>query len=334
MVRVYRFVLIVFACLFSFSDTFAMLEDKENLPPSPLKQKRKASEESGIFQSPTKEYFLNDEGIIPTFSPLLKYSPITAERKFWSPIRREMACEAYPYNDREYRKLPISTPKVRKIYKKHDRGNFFKAVRFKGKLTFQVDYLFDPEALVLSKLGIWETNLERMKNGLSPIGHKGIASESERILLDESQIYKIQRYYRIDLQHITQKDTGDDENPICEMTHAAHMGLNARMILKHDFKLKEVCVLYSSLEKEEAEAFISPDQFMVTNVLHFRKGSSFIDRNAFKVWRDAYWKERACKIEEGHFNKKPPSRIAKALIFHSPKKQIVEDMVLSENTFI
>jgi hypothetical protein len=314
MVRVYRLLLIVFACFFSFSNAFAMQEDKENLSPSLLKKKRKALLKDELIQSPIRE-------TISIFPPLLEVSPTTAERRFWSPIRREMACEEYTYTNQEHKKISISTPTVRTIYKKHDQGNFFKAVKIEGKKVYQADYLFDPKALVLNKLGDWETNLERMKQGLAPIGHKGIASQSDCLLLSASHIYKKQKIFRIDLQHVTQKDTNTDEDPICEMTHAAHMGLNARLILEYDPITKEVCILFSSLEKQEAEFLLGPDQFIATNVLHFRKGPSLIDRSAFGAWREAYWKKRAAEIEEGHFNKKPPPCIAKALIFESPKKR-------------
>ncbi|MBY0501501.1 MAG: HNH/ENDO VII family nuclease [Alphaproteobacteria bacterium] len=313
MVRVYRLLLIVVTVLLSFSKAFAMLEDKENVQPSPLQKKKIGSLEGDTFQSPLKK-------TIPIFQPLLEASPTTAERKFWSPIRREMVFEAYPYNNQQFKKFPISTPKVREIYRKHDHGNFFKIIRFKGKKTFQADHLFNPEALVLNESGDWETNLERMKQGLAPIGHKGIASESDRRLLDADHILKKQKNFRIDLQHVTQKDTGADEDPICEMTHAAHLGLNARLIIKYDSKVKEVHILSSSLEKQEAEILLGSDQFMVTNVLHFRKGLSLIDRNAFGTWRETYWKKRAAKIEKDHFNKKLPHRIVKALLFDSPKK--------------
>lgn len=244
----------------------------------------------------------NTEPMVPTFSPALKYTPTTAERKYWSPFRRDIAILKELGN--------VLSPDVKTVYRRHDKGNFF---TLKNGIH-QADFLFDPNALVLSKKGVWETNLERMNRGLAPIGHKGICSSDKRFKLTNKEIRREQRRYRIDLQHIMQKEDG----AICEMTHAAHMGLNARLIVEYDEELDETVIIKSSLpDKPTAEAQLNNgrDQKILTNVLHFRKGTSKINRNKFATDRKRHWKERGKEIEKGNFQAKIPLKKARSLFF-------------------
>src|SRR3990167_583245 len=156
-------------------------------------------------------------------SPFSQYSPETAERKFFSPIRRTLAVEEYKNGKK---KSAVDSDFVRKIYSRELMETFFECVEIEGKVVYQRDKLFDPYAKVLSKKGVWETNFQRMERGLCPVGYKGIANENDLLTLNQKEIRKQQKLYRIELQHITQKDTGTDLDPICEMTHSAHMGKN------------------------------------------------------------------------------------------------------------
>lgn len=176
---------------------------------------------------------------------------------------------------------------------------FSRTIKFKEQVVFQSDDLFDPQALVLSESGKWETNLARMKRGCSPIGHKGISPKKDALSGDQrSEILRKQKHYRIELHHLTQKDTETSEDPICEMTHDAHMGENCHQIFKisEDGKMN---IVASSLKTEEAEKLLEEDSdyIMMSNVLHFRRGASLIDRSAFSIWREAYWQHQAKQIE-------------------------------------
>lgn len=170
--------------------------------------------------------------------------------------------------------------------------------------------------------GVWKTNLERMKEGLCPIGHKGIASKEERTTLTPSAIKKKLSLYRIELHHMTQKDTGTPEDPICEMTHAAHMGENARLILNFS-ATNELEIVHSSLEKKEALELCEDNEFAVTNVLHFRTGDFLINRKEFNAWKADYWKERAAEIEKGIFIEKDnlPLKVICKKLFYGPDKE-------------
>lgn len=240
---------------------------------------------------------------ISIFSPLKKCSPISAERKYFSPIRREF----FDMREDGF----VSSPKVRTMYRKLDTGNYWsRRVRVKGKTVYQADFLFDPYAKVLTN-GRWITNLERMENGLCPIAHKGIVSKTERKMLTSREIESKQRQYRIELHHAMQKDTGTDDAPLFEMTQEAHMGKNGRMITAFNSKTGKREILYSSLEKKEAMELCDEDQptesilscFQIeTNLLHFRLGPSLIDRDGdYNPWRTKYWQIRAKDIRDGTF---------------------------------
>ena len=105
-----------------------------------------------------------------------------------------------------------------------------------------------------------------------------------------------------------------------EVTNAAHMGKNARMILGLDDKTKEMRIVHSNLEKEEALKLCRDGQYIVTNLLHFRKGASLINREEFNGWKKEYWKTRAAEIEKGIFIGKDdlPTQVIRKKLFNSP----------------
>lgn len=308
--------------------------DKENKAPikvkktpssTPSVRKNKRTRDAAAFidlttPPPKRQKVLTGETTIqktPIFAPLLTHSPTSAERKFFSPLRRELAKKEYA--DGNTTKQTPGSPMVRKTFSEVDSGNYFTPVVIVGKTVAQADFLFDPHAEALTD-GKWKTNLERMKEGLCPIGHKGIVSKKEQTTLTGATVKKRQSPYRIELHHVTQKDTGKAEDPICEMTHVAHMGENARIILNFNSETEALEIVHSSLEKKEALELCDEDQFIVTNVLHFRKGDSFINRKEFNSWRIEYWKARAAEIEKGHFvgqESLSPHVICKKL-FHTP----------------
>ena len=285
---------LIFALAFVFSINQGLAleeEDKENNPPiqnqslTPVAKKRKRNIE---LKNQENQH---------------KYQK-TPERHYWSPFKRGMIKEEYPTLDK---KKTISSPWVREFYKRIDSGDFFSRHEFEGKTVGQAD-LFDPHSQVLSQTKVWETNLQRMERGCAPVGDKGIISAEERVLLTYSEIQKKQNLYKIDLQHVTQKDTGTEEDPICEMTHDAHMGIDTRFLLEQDSITQEVRIAYSGLKKEEALRILesNPHLHMVANVLHFRGGGrSLIDRRLFNDWKSAYWKSRASEIKSNR-NTKPP----------------------------
>ncbi|MEB3702673.1 HNH/ENDO VII family nuclease [Candidatus Bealeia paramacronuclearis] len=221
---------------------------------------------------------------------------------------------------------------VREIYTKHDFSDFFTEIKFQEKTVFQSDELFSHDALVLNKEGKWETNRDRMERGECPIGYAGVPKKVDELELKKA--LKTQKRYRIELQHVTQKDTGTDEDPICEMTHAAHMGKNARIIVRAKTLTGEIIVLHSSLEKEEAEKLLDPQdkkQVIYTNILHFRTGPSLINREDFKTFREGYWKFRIAellkgKLEEGKLEEDVQSPIKTKVTLIKPEhiKKLVE----------
>jgi len=273
-------------------------------PPDTMGEARKNDEEDKENQTPKRQKTtLTPNSPLKTPEKII-LSPTSKERKYWSPIRRSMALTEYKEGKI---KCLILSPEVRKIYQENDLGDFYVAIEFEGKKAYQADQLFDPQSKVYCELRGWETNLERMKHGMAPVGHEGIVTQEEKESLDCRSILRKQKKYRIELQHITQKDTGTDQDPICEMTHVAHMGKNASLILEQDPDTFEIRIVASSLEKAQALAQIcSPNQFLVTNVLHFRKGNSQIDRDAFDTWRKKYWKNRAEELEKA--NAIPPTK--------------------------
>lgn len=244
----------------------------------------------------TKQESLNNDHSFP------QDSPRTRERKALSPYRRRLI--SYLYKNLTGKKGTVSSPIVRDIFKHDSLLQYFtRCCMVNGKTVYQADFLFDPSAKVYTD-GKWITNLKRMKMGKAPIGYSGIISEQERTALTPQEITKRQKLYSIELHHFTQKDTNTDADPIGEATHDAHMGRTKRYIIKIDDKTREVYIVHSNLEKEEARKLCGPNQFIVSNVLHFRKGRSLINRDEFNDWRKAYWERRAIGIEQAMSRKK------------------------------
>jgi len=234
-------------------------------------------------------------------------TPTKAEQNYFSPIKRQLAVRLYKTGEN---KSLISSPEFRRILAAYDTGTHFTGeMKIRGRRILQSN-LFHHDDLVLYE-GQWITNLQRMEMGLTPIGRKGILSEREREILKADEIYKIQNQNKIELHHVTQKDTGED-NPIVEMTHSAHHGSNTRLILERDPVSHEVHVVYSRLEKEQVDALLQKHQFTVSNVLHFREGSSLINRDEWNEVRSEYWKARAEGIKK---RKGTPPSEAKFFLF-------------------
>lgn len=317
--------LVLFAGIFSLDSGLAGPDDdKENQSPSWISRRKKiTTQDDKEDLSPKKRQKKNSNedasnGNTIGVQVVSTVSPVKAERDYFDTFRIPLALEEYKQGKK---KTPVKSPDVRKLYKKNDPGNYFSGTTtFQGKTLFQVDNLFDPEAEILKKSGGWETNLERMKKGKTPVCYNGIVSKDERSSLPRDEIRKKQKYYRIELQHVTQKDTGTDEDPICEMTHAAHMGKNARLILEQDTDTQEIRIVHTSLEKDEAVARCETHQFIATNVLYFRKGPSLIDRTEFDLWRTDYWKNRAAEIEKS--TPTPSQRNIRRTLFDHPKRSI------------
>ncbi len=289
-----RFTLLfALACVFSLNEGAAGPKNKEDLSLKNIQttpQKRKRSETPSKLQNP----------------PLLKKrrkndSPQTKERKHWGNKREKLALAEHP--DGQKRKSNVPSPIARKILmdprtdSQNAHEELYEQVHFEGRTVFQAKrhFLYDPNATVFTTKGKWETNLERMHKGRAPVSQKGIVKNDADLSL--RKILTLQKRYTIELHHLTQKDTGTDEDPIIEMTEASHMGLNARMILEQDPETNNVKVVYVNLEKEDVRERLLPHQFAVTNVLHFRTGRSLIDREDFDPWRVAYWKARAKELE-------------------------------------
>jgi hypothetical protein len=223
----------------------------------------------------------------------------TPERYHWDALKRLMI-EAGAGS-----KNPPESPTVRIIYGQVDMGAFFlPPIVWSGKTVFQSDRLFDSDALVLKEDKTWETNRERMERGCAPVGYKGISKCAGRLDLSKEEIAQIrndQRLYRIELQHVTQKDTGLAEDPICEMTHDAHMGEDTRHIVDHPEE-GGVKILLSSAKKVDADNWLAanphPGREIIANILHFRQGDSLINRSDFNTWKKSYWQERARELKE------------------------------------
>lgn len=294
--------------------------NKENIKPGNLqetsvpKNKRAASTDELFKGSLKRQKDLNGKSIaqktekaapleVPIYPPLLTASPTTAERQYFFQFRPQLAL--LEYTSATKIKTPLNSPVVREVYYNNDPGNYFsRCVQVHEKTVFQADFLFDPSAKVLTSEGAWKTNLELMKKGLSPIGHKGIVNDNNSKKLSSKraeEIIKQQKSYRIEVHHLTQKDTGTDRDPLCEMTHVAHMGRNDRMIVKYLSRTQRIEILHSGLTKEEALNKVKLGEYIISNVLHFRKGNSLISREDFDSWRDKYWKTRATDIENNKF---------------------------------
>ncbi len=321
------FCLVVCVSIFSLTSCFAMEGEKENREPqfvqsSKQKTRKRSREESEQYESDElppskKQCLLKKEPLKPSQTLLEKntvssYSitslPLeTPERRFWKPFKERLIKSGVLSEE------GLTSPTVRQIYRETDTGDFFSScIRFDNKTVFQADDLFDSNSLVLSKNKNWETNLERMKRGLGPVGHRGISKGNSSGSLTKSQIYSIrhtQRKYRIELQHMTQKDTGLDDDPICEMTHDAHMGEDTRHVVIKNNKTGKFDIIASSLKQEEALLCLEEhsNYIIISNVLHFRTGNSLINREKFALWRMDYWKARA-KAIEGKLPKLPLKR--------------------------
>ena len=280
------------------------IEDKETL--SSQKGVTKKTQTKKLLKTPKK---CRDK------KASAKYSPTSTERKFLSPFRRALVLEEYPSSSTK--KGEVSSPKVRELFKKNFKKKslreYYQRVRVNGKTVYQADFLYDPFAMVLSG-GEWKTNHDCMVKGLSPIGHKGIASEEERETLSEKKITAKQQRFRIELHHVTQKDTGTNEDPLVEMTNQAHMGKNSRIILQYNDDSESMEIVHSSLEKEDALKLCEDNQYIITNVLHFRKGPSLIKREKFDSERKEHWKTRAAEFVKKK-DKKSSKSVCKRL-FH------------------
>lgn len=226
---------------------------------------------------------IDSEQVIAFVPPTQKELPRSPEGAFWSPYKNIFA------------KQKPTSPLVRQTLQPHILAKFFSHARFLEKTIYFNDDLFSPTGSVLNKKGIWETNLERMKRGRSPVGHKGICKDSK---MSAEAIRKQQRLYIIEIQHMTQKDTGEPDDPLCEMTKQAHMSYKTHYIVMKDTS-GNISIIYKNLTLEEAQLRLTESSsfFIVSNVLHFREGPSLIDRSAFKKWRERYWKERALYFE-------------------------------------
>lgn len=267
--------------------------------PTPLKRTRDDFEKGSLPLAELSNTSYPAQLAVPLPKPS---SPTKREKDYWLEARKRFVLEQHP-NGQKKRKV-LSSPKAKEILKAKDDGSFFsRKVTFQERTVLQADFLFGLDSVVLSDTEKWETNLQRMQRGASPIAYKGIISDDQRDKVSQREILKLQNRYRIDMQHVTQRESrqGEDpeENPICEMTHAAHMGRNAYMLVEYDIKTKETQIARSDLEKEEAKNLIlKENQFLVANVLHFRSGDSLIDRSDFNSWRKAYWAYRAEQILE------------------------------------
>lgn len=297
----------------------------QNISPSSLLEKSKGREKRGKTLYNDLENFSSSKVSnqkVPIFPFLLTASPTTAELKYFSPVRRSLALAGY--KEGIQKKVPISSPEVRGILKNNDQRNYWtQNVCFKEKYVCQADFLFDPDAEVMDHNGIWETNLERMHQGHCPIGHKGITHKKERKTLPIEEIQSQQKRYRIELHHLTQKDTCTHKDPICEITHVAHMGKNARLIIKPSPGADGIIIVHSSQDKENATRLCKSGEAIKTNLLHFQTGSTHIERAGdFDPWRKAYWKNRAKEIEKGNFVGKEilPPLVTPMGVFTSPVK--------------
>ncbi len=220
------------------------------------------------------------------------YTPETRVKRLFSPIRRQILTEKHNNGGQ------VHSDFIRKLHSKETLESYYTEHEVCGKIVYQRDDRIDPHAMVLNKNGTWETNLDRMTRGLCPIAEKGIHKAGED--LTNNQIRKKQKQYRIELQHVTQKDTGLADDPILEMCHVDHMGKNARVAWRNNPDSGDFEIIASSLSKEEAQKYVEGDtDFSIdTNILHFRHGKSLINRIKFATWRKDYWKARAKDFEQ------------------------------------
>lgn len=241
----------------------------------------------------SEDHFSSDD-FSPSYTtpPSSPVKPVlaTPQSKFWSPVKSDFALT--PVED-------LTSPFVRKKLSRKKFLEFFREQTFMEKTVFYQDSLFDPRALVIGSDGKWETNLERMKQGRCPVGHRGIVEKENAEGLSVSEVRRRQRYHRIELQHVTQKDTNTEDDPICEMTHAAHMSRETNFVLKLDTETGTYKIIKKHLTVDAAKELAAQhrDYFVRTNILHFREGASLIDRPEFRSWREKYWKHRAEQLK-------------------------------------
>jgi hypothetical protein len=284
----------IFACIFSLNEGFAGGgHNKENEPPiqnlpsTPVKRKRIPSEGKGENRAPHKHR---------------RIDPTGAELRHWEDTRANLALAEH-INGQKIRNF-VPSPDARRILG-CDEGislyhqAFYKIIEFEGKTVWQPKKrLYDPYGIVFINKHKWETNLERMHRGCAPVSLKATKT---RILnsLPVKEILKLQNKAGIQLHHLSQKDTGETTDPIVEMTNELHMGGTARFILEKNPETNEGCIRYLNLSKERVGQLLRPQtQFSVSNIFHYRKGPSLINRvDDFDPWREEYWKAYAAEIE-------------------------------------
>ena len=281
------FLLFIFAGVFSLSEAFAGREgDKENQPPYSNVLKRSLND-----KSPPKSPKRQKQAIVDEISPQSK------EKKTFSNARKQLVPLAYPTGET---KKPVGSPVARKLLiKAVKETNHYVETSFDGKTVYKAKGIFNWDDKVLSgsrsSEWIWKTNLKRAEQGLAPIGYKGISGPIAVEKLDDKSakvIIKKQKLYLINLHHLTQKDSGTENDPICELTQISHKGNNACFILESTKDVQNQ-IVYSDLEKDEAKILCSDSQKIVKNLLHFRKEKTHIVREIFAKWRASYWKARA-----------------------------------------
>lgn len=306
-------VLLLFSVIgvFAFGNGFAMNAELFPLSASPSKKRKiDFSDHATPPKKPKVE-------TVPIFSPHLKRSPVSTEREAWRGVREKMATEGYSQlanelrqqpNPEKYlkghkRKNPVPSPEARNIFRGLPKNYWSRNIIFNEKHVYQADFLFDPYAEFWTKDGL-KTNLELMKEGHAPLIQRG------------------DKYYGIELHHLTQNDTNTKYDPIVEVTSRCHMGQEDRMIFEVDPVTGELRLVHSGLTKEEALKLCEPGQITVTNALHFRKGKSLINRDEFDAWRKDYWMNRAEEIEKGNFVDKEnlPAFVTPIELFTSPVK--------------
>src|SRR5216683_518313 len=159
MLRVLSFAFVI--GLLSTSDGFAMLaQDVDNTSISKKHKSRKQKFSEIDTENIPPPSFVSPENTSP-------------EKGFLSPIRRTIVKEKYDNGGF------VTSPFIRKVLSKEILQPYYTYNRVNDKTVYQRDELFDINARVLNLDGTWKTNLERMRRGLCPIGHKGIATEQE-----------------------------------------------------------------------------------------------------------------------------------------------------------
>ncbi len=249
-------------------------------------KKRRRENEPNALPKPDFEN-LEDRSnvqIIPTPQTV----PSTPESASWKQAKQDLAIRRDP-----------DSPFVRGLCERTCSINRFPHMNFQGTRIYYRNDLFSLDAKVLRDTGQWETNLDRMSDGRCPVGHRGIITEEEIKTMSISQIMAKQRWGKMELQHMTQKHSEKDH--LCEMTKWAHMSHDTNFVVDEDPNTGNRNVVYENLTIKEAEerAKENPRYIVVTNVLHFRKGPSLINRTSFRNYREKWWKFRATGFQDG-----------------------------------